>query len=72
MQRFLDRVPGRPAEAVAAAIVNGIQRNRPRVLTGADTWALDVIARLLPGAYSRALAGPVGLFMDKTLGKTKA
>jgi NAD(P)-dependent dehydrogenase (short-subunit alcohol dehydrogenase family) len=69
MQRFLDRVPGRPVEAVAEAIVRGIERDRPRVLTGADTFFLDAIARLAPGAHSRILARPIELFLDKTLGK---
>jgi hypothetical protein len=69
MQRFLDRVPGRPVEAVAEAIVRGIERDRPRVLTGADTFALDMIARLAPGAHSRILAPAVERFMDMTLEK---
>jgi NAD(P)-dependent dehydrogenase (short-subunit alcohol dehydrogenase family) len=69
MQRFLDRVPGRPVEAVAEAIVRGIERDRPRVLTGADTFALDTIARLAPGAHSRILAPAIERFLDMTLKK---
>jgi NAD(P)-dependent dehydrogenase (short-subunit alcohol dehydrogenase family) len=69
MQRFLDRVPGRPVEAVARAIVRGIERDRPRVLTGLDTFALDTIARLAPGAHSRLLAPGIDRFLDKTLGR---
>jgi len=69
MQRFLDRVPGRPVEAVARAIVRGIERDRPRVLTGLDTFALDTIARLAPGAHSRLLAPGIERFLDKTLGR---
>jgi NAD(P)-dependent dehydrogenase (short-subunit alcohol dehydrogenase family) len=69
MQQFLDRVPGKSVEAVAAAIVRGIERDRPRVVTGADSFALDTIARLAPGAHSRLLAPAIKQFMDKTLRK---
>jgi NAD(P)-dependent dehydrogenase (short-subunit alcohol dehydrogenase family) len=69
MQRFLDRVPGRPVEAVAEAIVRGIERDRPRVLTGVDSFVLDAFARLAPGAHSRILAPGIEWFLNKTLGK---
>src|SRR5439155_21894360 len=69
MQRVLDRVPGRPVEKVAEAIVRGIERDRPRVLTGADTFVLDTIVRLAPGAHSRILAPAIERFLDLTVGK---
>lgn len=42
--------------AVAArAIVDGVERRKPRVLIGISAYALDVVARALPIAYGRLL-----------------
>jgi len=34
---------------VAHRIVRGIERRRPRVLIGKETWAIDLATRLAPG-----------------------
>ncbi len=44
-----------PAEA-ADAIVRGIRRNASRVLIGGDARSMDLLARLAPGSYVRAIA----------------
>jgi short-subunit dehydrogenase len=41
-----------PAQA-ARVIMNGVKKNRRRVLIGPDARAIDVMARLLPTAYQR-------------------
>lgn len=43
-------------EAAARRIVDGAERRKPRVLIGASTYALDVVARAAPGSYGRLLA----------------
>jgi len=43
--------------AVAARfIVDGAERRKPRVLIGASTYVLDVVARVSPGHYGRLVA----------------
>jgi short-subunit dehydrogenase len=43
--------------AVAARlIVDGAERRKPRVLIGASTYVLDVVARVAPGHYGRLVA----------------
>ena len=64
-QAGLDGVWGRSPTAVAERIVGGIRRGRPRVLIGPDTVALDTLARLFPGAYSRVLHQPIERFLDR-------
>jgi hypothetical protein len=59
-----------PAEKVANVIITGIRRDRPRVLIGPDTKALDALVRLMPGAYSRLLASPSERYMKQILGRT--
>ncbi|WP_026424581.1 SDR family NAD(P)-dependent oxidoreductase [Actinokineospora inagensis] len=49
--RALDRVARTTPDQAAATIINGIRRNRPRVLIGADAHAIDRLARLLGPAY---------------------
>ena len=61
MQTQFDKYPTTKPEKVADAIVRGIRQDRPRVLVGPDTFALDAIVRLLPAAHSRLLAKPVDL-----------
>ncbi len=48
-----------PAEA-ARVIINGIKRNNPRILIGADARLLDRLQRLMPVSYSRILAKLTG------------
>ena len=60
MQRILDTSSwARSSEAVADAIRKAILANRPRMIVGLDTYALDAIVRLFPGRYSQLLAGTV-------------
>lgn len=40
-------------EKAAAVILRGVQRNRRRVLIGADARAIDLVVRLMPSAYQR-------------------
>jgi NAD(P)-dependent dehydrogenase (short-subunit alcohol dehydrogenase family) len=69
LQRAFDKAPGITPDKVAAGVVKGITHRRSRVLTGADTAALDLITRLFPGAYSALLAKPMALAMRKTFGQ---
>lgn len=51
-QRMLSLDP-----AIAARrIVGGIERRKPRVLIGPETYALDALARITPGHYGKVLA----------------
>jgi NAD(P)-dependent dehydrogenase (short-subunit alcohol dehydrogenase family) len=45
-----------PAKA-AEVILRGVERNRPRVLIGADAWALDKLVRITGSGYQRIVAG---------------
>jgi short-subunit dehydrogenase len=56
-------VPG--PEVVAAKVVDGIRRDRPRVLVGADTQIMDRVARLLPGSHSRLLHRPIAMLNSR-------
>jgi NAD(P)-dependent dehydrogenase (short-subunit alcohol dehydrogenase family) len=69
MQAQFDKYPTTKPEKVADAIVRGIRQDRPRVLVGPDTYALDAIVRLLPAAHSRLLARPVDLLYRRAIGK---
>ena len=41
-------------------IIDGIKRNNPRILIGADARLLDRLQRLMPVSYSRILAKLTG------------
>jgi NAD(P)-dependent dehydrogenase (short-subunit alcohol dehydrogenase family) len=69
LQRAFDKAPGVLPEVVAAGVVKGILKRRPRVLTGKDTVALDIITRLAPGRYSALLAKPMSAALKKTFGE---
>jgi hypothetical protein len=43
-------------EAAADIILDGVRRNRPRVLVGNDAKAVDVLVRALPATYVRVAA----------------
>ncbi|MFC6239402.1 SDR family NAD(P)-dependent oxidoreductase [Longivirga aurantiaca] len=51
-----DRMLSLDPAVAARAIVDGIERRKPRVLIGRETYALDALARLSPGHYGRVLA----------------
>lgn len=46
-------------DAAARTILDGVRRNRRRVLIGPDAWAIDGMARLLPTAYQRIVTRAV-------------
>jgi NAD(P)-dependent dehydrogenase (short-subunit alcohol dehydrogenase family) len=48
-----------PVERAAERIVRGIERGRPRVLIGADAFAMDVLARVAPGGYTKIVRRPM-------------
>jgi NAD(P)-dependent dehydrogenase (short-subunit alcohol dehydrogenase family) len=70
MQRSFDTSWARPPEAVGDAIVKGILKNRPRCLVGPDTALLDLVARILPGLYSKLLGPGVDMTVNKLLETT--
>ena len=69
MQATYDKMLTTKPEKVARAIVSAIRRDRPRVLVGPDSVALDAVVRLLPAAHSRLLARPVDLLFRRALGQ---
>jgi hypothetical protein len=44
------------ADAAARTILRGIERDRPRILVGADARALDLMQRVLGSGYQRVVA----------------
>jgi NAD(P)-dependent dehydrogenase (short-subunit alcohol dehydrogenase family) len=70
-------------ESAARRIVDGIRRSRPRVLIGPDARLFDLVQRLLPGHFLRALrplveraarvaARPVAAPIDRAAGEQPA
>jgi len=55
-------------EKVADGVLKGITGNKPRVLVGTDTFALDKLSRLLPGAYPKLLHKKMAAMMKEALG----
>ena len=51
-----DRMLSLDPAVAARAIVDGIERRKPRVLIGRETYALDALARISPGHYGKVLA----------------
>jgi NAD(P)-dependent dehydrogenase (short-subunit alcohol dehydrogenase family) len=43
-------------EAAAARILRGVERREPRVLIGSDAYKIDILQRLRPASYWKALA----------------
>lgn len=54
-ERLLTTSPDRAART----ILDGVRRDRRRVLIGPDAWAIDSMVRLLPTAYQRIVTGAV-------------
>lgn len=69
LQAQFDKSFGKRPEAVATAVVEAVRKDKPRALVGPDTVAMDVIARLLPGAYSRLLGRGMDKFVAKVVGQ---
>jgi hypothetical protein len=40
---------------VAQRILRGVERNKPRVLIGKETYGIDLFTRLFPGLYQHWL-----------------
>jgi short-subunit dehydrogenase len=55
ISRF-DRVATIPPEVAAARILDGVERREPRILIGSDARKIDLLQRLRPGTYWKALA----------------
>ena len=60
-QRMWVKVLTIEPEVAAAAIVDGIERRRPRVLIGWSAKAPDLLARLLPAAHGPVYGAAQGL-----------
>ncbi len=50
-----DRIARTTPEAAAERILGAVRRNARRVLIGADAYAIDLLQRLLPTSYQRAV-----------------
>jgi NAD(P)-dependent dehydrogenase (short-subunit alcohol dehydrogenase family) len=55
-------------EKVADGVLTGILKNKPRVLVGTDTFMLDKITRLLPGAYPGLMHKKMQQMVKEALG----
>ena len=51
-----DRLTPTMPDAAAARILEGVERREPRILIGRDARGLDILQRLRPGTYWKALA----------------
>ncbi len=70
--RRFDRTLARTsAEKAAAVILRGVQRNRPRILVGADAHSLDAMVRLLGPAYQRLVTLQTKRFMAHSQSKVR-
>ena len=56
IERF-DNAARTTPELAAKTIADGIERNKPRILIGFDAKFIDVLQRLRPATYWKALAG---------------
>jgi NAD(P)-dependent dehydrogenase (short-subunit alcohol dehydrogenase family) len=61
VERLFDRLARTSPETAAKAIVDGIVRNKPRVLIGADAHVIDQMQRRLPTGYQAVLSRLVDL-----------
>jgi len=55
IERF-DAVAKTTPQAAALRIIQGIEKNQPRILIGSDARFMDLLQRLRPGTYWRVLA----------------
>jgi len=51
-----DRLARTPPEAAAARILRGVERREPRILIGGDAYQIDILQRLRPASYWKALS----------------
>ena len=52
-----DRIARTSAEEAARVIIDGILKDRPRVLIGQDAKMMDRLARSMPGTYDKVMMG---------------
>lgn len=52
-----DKLARTSPEKAAQVILRGVERNRARVLIGADAWVLDKLVRVTGAGYQRVVAG---------------
>ena len=55
IERF-EKLARTPPEKAAARILRGVERREPRILIGTDAYQIDILQRLRPASYWRALA----------------
>jgi NADP-dependent 3-hydroxy acid dehydrogenase YdfG len=55
----------RTSEGAAQIILNGVRRNKPRVIIGAEAKLLDALVRLVGPAYQRAAAAVVSRALSR-------
>ena len=55
IERF-DKVAKTTPQAAALRIIEGIEKNKPRILIGTDARIIDILQRLRPGTYWSVLA----------------
>ncbi len=55
IERF-ERLARTPPEKAAERILRGVARREPRILIGTDAYQIDVVQRLRPASYWKALA----------------
>jgi NADP-dependent 3-hydroxy acid dehydrogenase YdfG len=57
--RLFDKIARTSPETAANTILRGVERNRPRILIGPDSYVIDALPRLFGAGYQRlvALAG---------------
>lgn len=57
VQAYNDKLLRMPAAEAARVILDGVERDRPRVLVGNDAKLVDLIVRALPVGYARLTLG---------------
>jgi len=64
IDRF-DKVAKKSPGAAAARIIEGVERNEPRILIGSDARFMDLLQRFSPTAYWTVLAKRVEKMANK-------
>jgi short-subunit dehydrogenase len=50
-----DRLTPTMPDAAATRILQGVERREPRILVGRDAWQIDLVQRLRPATYWKAM-----------------
>ena len=59
IERF-DAIAKTTPRDAALRIIQGIEKNQPRILVGSDARFMDLLQRLLPGTYWNVMARRIG------------